>query len=87
MAQKITRTINTTVVTCRVLDKHTEEFHNIAVTLPGKVEDEAKQCRACGKESAAQNCVFIKVVDVQFIDSLYEMPLDTFIANATRVTE
>lgn len=87
MAQKITRTITTTLVTCKVIHAENEEVFNTVVTLPGNVEKEDKICKECTKEVAQKGYVFLKVLDIQHVDALYEMPLDVFIANATRVTE
>lgn len=85
--QKITRTIVSTLVTAKVLNPETEEFDNLVVSLAGKVEDEAKVTRLAKIEVAKTNYVFVKIVDIQHVDALYEMPLADFIAHATLVTE
>lgn len=87
MAQKITRTIVSTLVTCKVLDREAEEFATMHIILPGKITEQNKICKMCNKEANLTGKVLVKVLDVQNIEALYEMPLETFIANATVVTE
>lgn len=87
MAQKITRTVVTTLVTCKVIDKNTEELSNYVVAIPGAVNDEEKAKKLCLKEINDSNYAFIKITNTEFVEALYEMPLTTFIEHATIVTE
>lgn len=86
MAQKITRTITTTIVKCRVLDKESEEFQTLTVTIPNKLPED-KVCKECNKQAQALGKVFVKIIEIQNVDALYEMPLEVFLEHATIVTE
>ena len=87
MAQKITRTITSTIVKCRVLDKETEQFQTLTVTIPNKLTETDKVCKECNKQAQALGKVFVKIIEIQNIDALYEMPLEVFLEHATLVTE
>jgi len=86
MAQKITRTITSTVVKCRVLDKETEEFQTLTIPLASKMPED-KMCKECSKQASEQGKVFVKVIEVENVDALYEMPLEVFLEHATLVKE
>ncbi len=87
MAQKITRTITSTLVTIKAIDAEKEEMVNRSYTLAGKIEDEAKVNKLVKKEAEKDGLVFIKVIQTDYLDAVYEMPIEVFIANATVVTE
>ena len=87
MAQKITRTITSTLVNCRTVNAETEEVLSKAFIFAGKINDHAKICKLCAKEAQKHDVAFVKVINVEYIDAKYEMPTETFIANATLVTE
>ena len=86
MANKITRTISHTVVTLKCVNKDTETIERQVVHLADEVSDPKAQMRLA-KKQLPDNLEPFTIEDSFTESALYEMPLETFIANATKVTE
>lgn len=84
-AKQITRTIKSAKVTVLCLDTVSAEPFNETVILSGDFKTDEKMLKAVQKKIDTDTVKAVKVVNVEFIETLYGMSEETFMANATEL--
>lgn len=86
---KFTRTITTTILTAKVVERNTLEGASIKIPLGDYVTNEVKMEKLARKyvEKNLPDHVLVSIMDVEQHTQKYEMDINTFLTYATPVKE
>ena len=75
----ITRTVTTTYITARVVDKENAEFSNMTVAVIGKVKPENAFKAFCAEAGLPKPCVPLEIVNIETSAKTYGMAIAEFV--------